>query len=54
MKYCENCKQAFDIENSRCPFCGRLLLELPDDNIEEIDAYNTTDILNILDIIGII
>ena len=54
MKYCEKCNQTFDIENNRCPFCGRLLTELPDDYTEESNAYTATDIINILDIIEII
>ena len=54
MKYCEKCDQLFDIKDLRCPFCGKELVNVPDECVDESDAYNATDIINIMMITGII
>ena len=51
MKYCENCNIPYNINDRRCPFCGKLLIEVPDNSVDEDEVYDTIDVLNIINII---
>jgi rRNA maturation endonuclease Nob1 len=51
MKYCKNCDTPYRIDNNYCPFCGKTLIEVPDDSVKEEDVYDETDVINIINII---
>ncbi|MEG0296589.1 MAG: hypothetical protein RR620_07685 [Clostridium sp.] len=41
MKYCKKCKKEFDVEDKKCPICGKKLDKiLSDKEKEEIQKQN--------------
>ena len=51
MKYCKNSNTLYRIDNYYCPFCGTILIEVPDESVNEDDVYDEIDVLNIINII---